>query len=246
MTARVFVLLLILTCKASAQTESLPSSLVPIDPRTPKLTGTISTRELLIPPKAVKELRRAQAALASRDVHSSARHLEKALQIYPDCMEAHNNLGSRYVELSEYEKAVSEFRKASEIDPRAIQPVSNLSVALFLLKRYAEAEAAARRAISLDPRNPTARYMLGATLATEKRNPAEAMELLRQTTNEYPDSRLLLATVLSRLGDLEEAKDELREYLKAPEPEKKQRVERWLERLVQTPATNHTTEPNIP
>ena len=246
MRARVFVLFLIVTSKASAQTESLPSSLMPIDPATTRVTETISTRELLIPPKAAKELRRAQAALASPDVHSSARHLERALQIYPDCMEAHNNLGSRYVELSEYEKAVSEFRKASEINPRVIQPVSNLSVALFLLKRYTEAEAAARRALSLDPRNPTARYMLGATLVTEKRNPAEAMELLRQTTNQCPDSRLLLATVLTRLGNLEEAKSELREYLKAPEPEKKQRVERWLERLVETPATNRPSEPNIP
>lgn len=239
----VCILFLVLTCRVSAQTESLPHSLVPVDPTNMPAPGaTISTRQLLIPPKAVKELQRAQAALVSGDAQSSARHLERALRIYPDCLEAHNNLGSRYVELNEYEKAAAEFQKAIELDPRLVQPVSNLSVSLFLLQRYPEAEAAARRALGLDPRNATARYMLGATLATEKRNPAEAMQLLRQTTSEYPDSRLLLAKISARLGNLEEAKSELREYLKAPEPAKKQNVERWLQRLEQTPASGRASQ----
>src|SRR5262249_574105 len=148
------------------QTEASPHSLVPVVPaRLPNLGETISTRELLIPPKAVKELQRALAARQSGDVPSSVRHVEKALQIYPGCLEAHTNLGSLYVELTEYEKAAGEFRKAIELAPRMVQPVSNLSVALFLLKRYPEAEAAARRALDLDSRNPTARYMLGTTLA---------------------------------------------------------------------------------
>jgi Flp pilus assembly protein TadD len=230
----VCVFSLILTSSIFAQTGSGPRSVVPTDPTRLPLGEAISTRQLLIPPKAVKELQLAQAASLSGDVHSSARHLEKALQIYPNCLEAHNNLGSRYFELTEYEKAVAEFRKAIELDSQLVQPVSNLSVALFLLRRYPEAEAAARQALDLDPRNPTARYMLGATLATEKRNPAEAIQLLHQTTSEYPDSRLLLAMVLVRLGSVEEAKAELQEYLKAPEPGKKQNVERWLEKLART------------
>ena len=125
-------------------------------------------------------------------------------------------------------------------------PVSNLSVALFLLQRYPEAENTARRALDLDPLNPTARYMLGTILVTEKHNPAEAVNLLRQTRNEFADSELLLATVFTRLGNLEQAKNELREYLKAPDPAKKQNVERWLERLAQSSATIRTTQTNAP
>src|SRR5229473_6268232 len=234
----VWALLLILTSRVCAQTEPLPHPLVPTDQsRSPRLGETISLGELRIPPKAIKEIQRSQTALRSGDVRSSAAHLEKALQIYPQSLEVHNNLGSRYIELQEYEKAAIEFQKATEIDPRITQPFNNLSVAFYLLQRYPEAEAAARRALDLDPRNPTSRYMLGCILAMEKRNPLEAMEMLRQTKGEFPDSRLLLAEILLRRGDIDEAENELRDYLTVPGAEKKQNVERWLARLTRTSAT---------
>jgi tetratricopeptide (TPR) repeat protein len=248
MRARVSPLLLVLTSTLCAQTEPPPHPLIPIDQsRLPRPGETISTRELFIPPKALKELQRSQTSLLSGDVRSSAQHLERALQIYPYYLEAHNNLGSRYIELHEYEKAAGEFQKAIEIDPRVAQPFNNLSVAFFLLQRYPEAEAAARRALDLDPRNSTARYMLGCTLATEKRNPLEAMEMLRQTEREFPDSKLLLAQILLRRGAVEEAENELRGYLNVPGVEKKQNVERWLARLTQTSATtNSATRRSMP
>ncbi len=204
----------------------------------PRLGETVSILDLRIPPKAVKEIQRAQTAWRSGDIRSSAQHLERALQIYPNYLEGHNSLGARYFELHEYAKAAEEFQKAIDIDPRVMQPVNNLSVALFLQQRYSEAETAARRALDLDPRSYTARYMLGAILATEKHNPAEAMELLRQTKREFPDSYLLLAQILIHRGAVEEAKKELQDYLALPVAEKKQNVERWLARLSQTPAVN--------
>jgi tetratricopeptide (TPR) repeat protein len=157
----------------------------------------------------------------------------------------HNNLGSCYIELHEYERAAAEFQKAIDIDPHVAQPFNNLSVAYFLLRRYPEAEAAARRSLDLDPRNPTSRYMLGCILAAEKRNPLEAMEMLRQTKGEFPDSRLLLAEILLRRGDIDEAENELRDYLTVPGAEKKQNVERWLARLTRTSAAaNSAAQPN--
>src|SRR5580700_6130187 len=244
----VWALLLILTSRVCAQTEAVPHPLVPTDEsRLSKLGETISVGELRIPPKAVKEIQRSQTALRSGNVRSSALHLERALEIYPQSLEVHNNLGSRYIELHEYEKAAGEFQKAIDIDPRVAQPFNNLSVAFFLLQRYLEAEAAARRALDLDPRNSTARYMLGCILATEKRNPLEAMEMLRQTKGEFPDSRLLLADILLRRGAIDEAKSELRDYLAVPGAEKKQNVERWLARLTETPAaTNSATHHSTP
>ena len=233
----VWALLLILTSSAYAQTEPVPHPLVPVDQsRLPRLGETVSTGELRIPPKAVKEIQRSQTALRSGDVRSSALHLERALQIYPQSLEGHNNLGSRYVELQEYEKAAAEFQKAIDIDPRVMQPFNNLSVAFFLLQRYPDAEAAARRALELDPRNVTSRYMLGCILATEKRNPLEAMEMLDQTKREFPDARLLLAQILLGRGAVKEAENELRQYLTVPGAEKKQNVERWLARLAQSSA----------
>ena len=240
------LLLLLLSSTLCAQTEPQPRSLIPtLDPsRVPNPRETVSTRELLVPPKALKELQRSQSALFSGDVRSSALHLEKALHIYPAYLEAHNKLGARYFDLQEYEKAAVEFQKAINIDPRMSQPYNNLSVALFLLRRYPEAEIAARRALDLDPQNSTARYMLGCVLATEKRSPSEAIEMLRQTEGEFPDARLLLAQVLLRQGAANEAKKELRNYLNVPGVEKKQRVDCWLARLEQTSATTSCVQAN--
>jgi tetratricopeptide (TPR) repeat protein len=244
----VWPLLLVWCSTLCAQTEPPPHPFVPlvaVDPsRVPKTGETVSMRELSIPPKALKELQRSQTAFSSGDIRSSAFHLEKALKIYPRSLEAHNNLGSRYTELHEYEKAAVEFQKAIEIDPRVMQPFNNLSVVLFLLQRYPEAETAARRALDLDPQNSTSRYMLGAVLATEKRNPREATEMLRQTEREFPDARLLLTQILLRQGAVKEAANELREYLKVPGVEKKQAVECWLARLEQTPPATDCAQAN--
>lgn len=243
----IWALLLVLTSKLCAQSEP-PPHLVPTEPaRLPRLGETISKGELLIPPKALKELQRSQTALRSGDIRASAQHLERALQIYPNYLEARNNLGAQYIELHEYEKAVTELQKAIEINPRVAQPYNNLSVAFFSLQRYPDAEAAARRALDLDPHHATSRYILGCILATEKRNPVEAMEMLRQTKLEFPDSRLLLAEILYRRGAVDEAESELRDYLKLPGVEKKQKAECWLAHLTQTPATtNCATQPNMP
>jgi hypothetical protein len=64
------------------------------------------------------------------------------------------------------------------------------------------------------------------------------MELLHRTEVEFPDARLLLAQILLRQGGVNEAKNELRSYLKVPGVEKKQKVECWLARLEQTLATS--------
>jgi len=224
--------MLLFVSTLAAQTEPPVRPLVPVDPSRLPLPGeAVSARDLLIPPKALKEFQRSVDAVKKGDVRSSAKHLEKALAIYPRSPEAHNNLGSRYIALQQYERAAAEFQKAIDLEPQLKQPFNNLSVALFLLHRYPEAEAAARSSLTLDPLEPTSRYMLGCTLAMDHRNPAEAITLLRQTTAEYPDSRLVLALLLVRQGASDEAQNELREYLKAPDPGKRQRVECWLARL---------------
>lgn len=247
MKASTCFLLLILTSRVCAQTEQTrPSPLTADQSHVPKPGETISLRELRIPPKAAEELQRSQSALKSGEIRSSAQHLEKALRIYPGYLEGHNNLGARYMDLGEYEKAEAEFQKAIDIDPHVMQPFNNLSVAYYFQQRYSDAEAAARRAIDLDPRSSMPRYMLGCTLAAEKRNPVEAMEMLRQTKSEFPNARLVLADILVRRGALKEAQEELRGYLALPGAEKKQSVEGWIARLTQTLTADRVAQSSAP
>lgn len=116
-------------------------------------SGVVSASRLLhpIPPKAYKEFCRSQKIFQAGDIRSSMQHLERAIQIDPDYMEAHNNLGVRYMRLEQYEKALTEFQKTIVLDPESAKGHLNLSLALSILRRYPEAEVAARRAVHWSP-----------------------------------------------------------------------------------------------
>src|SRR6266404_1687797 len=117
----------------------------------PSSANPVPVSQLRIPSKALKEFERARKAFQSGDIRISAEHLQKAVQIYPDFMEAHNALGLRFLQTGEYLKAVTEHQIALALDPRNAQTHQDLSLALLLLGRNQEAEAEARQALDLDP-----------------------------------------------------------------------------------------------
>lgn len=196
---------------------------------------TIAARQLRIPRKAAKEFEQSDKAFRSGDTLGSIEHLQKAIQIYPEYAEAHNNLGARYIVLDQYDKALPIFERAIALDPNAIKPYQNLAVGLALLKRYPEAEVAARRAMQLDPSSLPAGYLLGRILAAEEINTDETVELLRRAASEAPNARILLVDVLLKRGATDEAIAELQEYLKMPNAPNKQQAECWLAHLKQVP-----------
>lgn len=206
-------------------------SAAPVAPGT--YSGVISVRQLLrrIPSKAAKEFRRSQKAFEAGDTPTSIEHLEKAIRIYPDYADAHNNLGARYVGLGQYERATSELQKAVALDPECAACLVNLSSALGALRRYPEAEGAARRALKLDSNSVLAHLNLGQALAAQEKNTPEAREHLQKAVGQFPEARLPLARVLVRRGAITEAVAELREYLKSGNSRKRELVESWLTRL---------------
>jgi len=229
MKTKFWLVLFVYAFRLCGQSAPPVQPLVSADKSNSLISGNmISKEQLLVPSKAIKELQRSQRDYASGDVRASARHLENALKLYPNYLEARNNLGAQYIELHEYEKAIAELQMATRIDSSAVQPFNNLGVAFFHLHRYSEAETAARRALSLDPQNSISRYVLGCTLVMQNRNSAEALEMLRGTRSVFPDSRLMIAKILLRSGAVEEAKQELREYLAVPGIENQVIAERLL------------------
>ncbi|HXN46205.1 MAG TPA: tetratricopeptide repeat protein [Bryobacteraceae bacterium] len=128
---------------------------------------TVAQLQHHVPARAAREFAREGRAFEAGDVEGAIGHLRKALEIDPDYMEAHNNLGARYMALHRFEDAAAEFRRATELDPAAEKAFANLAGALLLLGRDAEAEAAARRAVALDGTDSLGRYVLGRVLASE-------------------------------------------------------------------------------
>jgi tetratricopeptide (TPR) repeat protein len=158
-------------------------------------------------------------------------HLEKAIEIDPDYMEAHNNLGIRYLSFDQYDKALAEFQRTVKLDPASEKGYSNLSSALAILRRFPEAEVAARRAVQLDPSSIQASYILGQILAAEGKYSDETIARLERAVVQFPKARVVLARIMVRQGRKDEAVENLREYLKSGNPEKRQEVESWIARL---------------
>ena len=146
--------------------------------------GTISVHQLVIPTKAAREFQRSQKSFQAGDLQSACAHLEKALQIYPNFVEAHNNLAAAYIVLQQYEKAAEQLRLTIAINPNVDVSYDNLSYALFSLGRYSEGEEAARHALQLNPLRNKTRYNLGRALAAQEHYTPEAVEVLRLASKE--------------------------------------------------------------
>jgi tetratricopeptide (TPR) repeat protein len=216
--------------------DPLAESEIPPDVPTPVVKGapvgdTVSVRSLQLPAGAIKEFRRSEKCVGTGDFSCAAHHLEKALKADPQFVEAHNNLGASYLQLSRYQDAIGEFKAAIALDEKMAASYRNMSLALFTLRRYAEAETAARQALTLNPKQKAAQYSLGRALAAEGSASPEAEQLLRASLSDFPDARLSLAQVLmNRCANLDAAQ-ELRSYLDSNEvqPETRRKVQAWID-----------------
>jgi cytochrome c-type biogenesis protein CcmH/NrfG len=196
-------------------------------------SATVSLAQLRhkIPSSARKELYKAQKSRQAGDIPGAVSHLKKAIEIEPRYMEAHNNLGVRYIELGQYAAATAELRKAIELDPNAALAFANLSLSLFATGRSPEAETAARAAVRLDGRNRKARLLFGLILNAQKHCDREALENLRLVEKDFPRARLAAAEILARQGESHKAAVELRKYLHSDKVTGRARLEGWLAQL---------------
>jgi tetratricopeptide (TPR) repeat protein len=194
----------------------------------------VPVSQLRVPSKAIKEFERSQKAFQSGDLRGSTEHLQKALQIYPDFIQAHNALGLRFIQRGAYEKALAEHQAALAVDAHFAQTHQDLALALLLLNRSQEAEAEARQAVDLDPQAPASSYVLGRALLAQRRVTPEAIEMLRQSENAFPNARLVLAQIYFTKGQTDQVLAELRQYLRAPaDPDNKRKAECWVAQLSQ-------------
>ena len=62
---------------------------------------------------------------------SAIQHYKAAIELNPEFLEAHNNLGNLYLESSLFEQAIEHFRQALNLDQKALFVRNNLGVAFF-------------------------------------------------------------------------------------------------------------------
>jgi tetratricopeptide (TPR) repeat protein len=131
-----------------------------------KKATTVSTVELgqKVPSAAQKEFERGSNFAKQGKIESAITHYRKAIEIYPNFLMAHNNLGVQLMTLGKLDEATEELRKAIEIDPKAFNPRLNLGMVLVKQHNFAEGATELRKALSIDSTSASAHFYLGLGL----------------------------------------------------------------------------------
>jgi Tfp pilus assembly protein PilF len=121
--------------------------------------------------------------------------------------EAQTNLGSMYVALGKFDKALIAFNTAIEINPVFVPAYINLADAYRVQNNEVKVEKTLRRALKSVPDSSVAHHALGLSLVRQKRN-KEAVEELRLAATLNPDNTrymYIYAVALNSTGNPEQA-----------------------------------------
>jgi tetratricopeptide (TPR) repeat protein len=178
---------------------------------------TVTTRQLAVPEKAMRDYEDARQALARRDVESAVRSLEQAVEIAPQFADAWNELGTIAYQTQKFDRAEQCFREALQLDPRAYEPLVNLGGVLVTLNRPDEALSYNIYAVLIRPNDALAQSQLGLSYF-EARNYGLALKHLeaarRLDPAHFSHPQLTMAEIHLQRGDRRAAADDLEDFLK--------------------------------
>ncbi|MFM2301299.1 MAG: hypothetical protein RLZZ84_1035 [Pseudomonadota bacterium] len=126
--------------------------------------------------------------------------IERALELDPGFAGAWQERGATFETGGALNDAVSDYRQAVQLDPR--DPAAHAALASVLARQGFGADAAvhAHAALQLEPENMLAHNAL-AHVALEERRYDDAIRLLEPCTRDLNDSREVMISTLTLLGD---------------------------------------------
>ncbi len=173
-------------------------------------------RHLLVPAAVLAVAGGVATAVRNADYATEERLLRDSLRKWPDNARAHNNLASILLARGEAVEGVAALKEALRLDPRYVDALRNLSRAELLAGRSDEAVARAEEAQRLDLDSAA-----GWGVVATAQQGAGRLESARTAWQEalkrrpaWPEARLQLGEVLSRLGDPVAAVGEYAEALR--------------------------------
>src|SRR5262249_51399787 len=116
------------------------------------------------PAGARKEYDQGMRLVGKGNVQQAIEHLQRAIAIYPDYLDAINDLGAQYLKLKRFDDAAEQFRIVLEKNPRFFNSRFNLGLVLIEQKNYVVAIEQLNQAIAVDGSRPEARLWLGVAL----------------------------------------------------------------------------------
>jgi Tfp pilus assembly protein PilF len=194
-----------------------------------------------VPPRAQKEFEKAQQILLSSKkerLTECIAHLETAVSIYPNFLEAQLKLGTTYMDLGEWDKAEEALNRALQIDPKIANTLLALGELKFQRKNYVEAEKYLIDGLKLENRSWQGHFILGRLYWTRNEivKAGRQVALALQLNPNLAEAHLLGANILLRAGKREDASFEFEEYLRlAPKGAYAAQAREAVRKLKQSP-----------
>ena len=176
------------------------------------VTGVVDANA---PLEARQEFDRALLALDGKRMEDAARHLERAVTVYPKFLRAQLRLGTIYMDLGEWNKAEASLRRVLEIDPKTANAFFALGELYLQEKQDAEAEKALRAGLALENRSWQGHFTLGHLYwqKGEVVRAARQVAIAIQLNPNHAEAHLLAGNIFLRAGKRDDALAEFQEYL---------------------------------
>ena len=161
---------------------------------------SISATELnqTVPPAALRVYEFGVAQLAAGDLVKARKQFERAIELFPDFVEARSELAVVFMRQDSLASAEALLRRAIEIDSAAVRPLLNLGLCLYRQQRFKEAMVPLERGVQLKPVNPHGNLLFGITLEAAG-DDEHAEPVLRQAYDQGGKNVAKAQLYLSRL-----------------------------------------------
>jgi tetratricopeptide (TPR) repeat protein len=188
-------------------------------PRRKVERGTISAREAngSIPKEARKAYNRSAELSKHGKTQEAIEELKRAIAIYPEYVQAYNDLGVAYIKLDLIDDAIRALEKSTLLDPKAFNPRLNLGIANVRRQDFASAEPHLRSAVALDSSMPLAHLYLGITFWKTARSEEAEEEFARALSlggSDIAIAHYYLGQLYAGKNRITEAVAELEAYLR--------------------------------
>src|SRR5262245_1942611 len=170
-----------------------------------------------VPAEAQKEFDEGSAALLEeKKIEAGISHLEKAVNLYPNFLEARLLLGTAYMDARQFDKAERELRHSLKINPKLAAAYFGLGELYRRQQKNNEAENALQEGLKLEPKSHQGHFTLGQVYFAKgdvaKAGPEVGQAL--QLKPDYAEAYLLAGNLFLKTRNAASALQMFEEYLR--------------------------------
>jgi tetratricopeptide (TPR) repeat protein len=201
-----------------------------------------------IPPKAREEFDKGAAAIAlgkKENLEEGVLHLEKAVALYPQYLQAQLMLGTTYMDVQQFDKAEPALKKTVEIDPKAANALFALGEIYLRQKKDDDAEKVLLQGLQIEDRSFQGHLILArvyvdmaAKIKDDTQNRPLRVKAFDQVNEalkynaDLAQAHFIKGNLLLSVGRDHDAQHEYEEYLRLdPKGPFADKAKGWIEKI---------------